>query len=96
MQVSRLAFLGLPAAAAVGATRHPEEPLDADPQQCGDLPPSLPALYSRRAEARPISSDERAGPASPGPSASWTSAASPPCSSPAAPRSSTSPRSAGD
>jgi len=51
MQVTRRAFLGLSAAAAVGATRRPEERPDADLQQCGDLPPSLAALSSRRAEA---------------------------------------------
>jgi Xaa-Pro dipeptidase len=60
MPVSRRAFLGLSAAAAIGVTRRPEERLDADPQQCGDLPPSLAALSSRKAEARPISVDERA------------------------------------
>jgi Xaa-Pro dipeptidase len=60
MPVSRRAFLGLSAAAAVGVTHRPEERLDAEPQQCGDLPPSLAALSSRRAEASPIGSDERA------------------------------------
>ena len=59
MPVSRRTFLGLSAAAAVGATYRPEERPDADPQQWGDLPPSLAALSSRRAEARPIGSDER-------------------------------------
>jgi Xaa-Pro dipeptidase len=60
MPVSRRAFLGLSAAAAVGVTRRPVEPFDAEPQQCDPLPPSLKALSSRKAEARPITSDERA------------------------------------